>query len=186
MSEVISFLRSESEKQEKLLEELLNLELNCKGEIVTEKLIEVLQHTYELYSVTEELRESYPDWVLVDSNRIYDLIKSLIALKSLPEPSKITSFPKLAGKGMIVGYLYVFHLFQVHLHGLFHLLNSQVNMDSSVHRVFGSVNEDLSIRREFIAKVRTELSMDHKRDLAVGVNSAYADIRNILTRKSSI
>jgi len=111
-------------------------------------------------------------------------MKALIALDTLPEPWNKLALPKYAEKGTIAGYLYVFHLFQVHAHGLYHLLSSQINMDRNVSRVFGHVQEDLSIRREFFDKVRAELNLDHSVDLAAGVNLAYADIQSLLRKKS--
>ncbi|MGB6035573.1 MAG: hypothetical protein WBG42_04850 [Cryomorphaceae bacterium] len=184
MSEVIFFLRSESEKQEKLLEELLSLDQSYQGQIDRVKLVGLLQNTYKLYSAVEQLRHSYSEWVRVHSNRIYDSMKALIALDSLPEPWNNLSLPTCAEKGTIAGYLYVFHLFQVHAHGIYHLLNSQANIDGSVSRVFGYAQEDLSIRREFFDKVRAELDLDHSADLATGVNLAYADIQALLVKKS--
>ncbi|MCZ4407432.1 hypothetical protein O3Q51_01330 [Cryomorphaceae bacterium 1068] len=180
MGEIISFLRTETEKREILIEDCLKLDLNSAGEVDPCILTAVLQSVHQVYSSVEKLRVNKPEWVMISSNRLYDTIRALIALGSLPESNMNVGLHREASDSVVSGYLYVFHLFQIHSHGLAHTLLEQTNYETAINRVFNSVHDDLASRRKFLDKVRDELSPNDKDDIKVGIDLAFDEMENYI------
>jgi hypothetical protein len=180
MGEIISFLRTETEKRETLIEDFLRLDLRSGGEVDHCVLVAVLQRVHQVYSSVEKLRAKRPEWVMISSNRLYDTIRALIALGSLPESNTNVGLNQGARNSVVSGYLFVFHLFQIHSHGLAHILLEKTNYDTAINRVFNSVHDDLASRRKFLDKVRDELSLSDKCDMKVGIDLAFDEMEDYL------
>jgi len=182
MPEVVDFLMLESGKHEHLIEEALKYDPNAGCAI--EDLQRIVQNTFKLYSSVEKLRESYSNWVMIHSNRVYDSIKGLISLNCLPEPNLFPGLPKNSKEAMVAGYLYVFHVFQIHTHALGNIIRSFEDLDGSLHRLFCSTQQDLIIRRQFLERIRCEFNSSDREDLATGVELAFEEIGALLLKKS--
>lgn len=180
MGEVIAFLRSETEKRENLIEEFLQVGSSGKDGFDKQELRTVMQNVFSAYSSVEKIRERYPQWVMFPSNRLYDSMKALISLDALPEINTNLGLPKDACVATVAGYLYVYHLLQIHAHGLGHLIQSNSNADDSVYRVLASIQDDLSFRRLFFDKVRSEISMECKAKIKNGVDMAFSELEKRL------
>lgn len=184
MPEVVAFLMSETEKQEHLIEKMLATDEvdGCSLEDIQR----IVQSTFNLYNSVEQVRTHYPHWVLIDGKRVYDSIKALISLDCLPEPCLSVGLPKKAKDSVVAGYLYVFHVFQVHTHAMGPKLRFFSDLDGSLHRLFCSTQQDLIIRRQFLEKIRSEFNSDDHSDLALGVECAFQEIGALQKSKRNI
>lgn len=186
MGEIIEFLRSETGKRENLIEDFLKFSSGRKSGINKVELKEIIQNLHQVYSSIERLREKHSTWTMISSDKLYDCIKALISLDCLPESNDNIGLPKGSGYATIAGYLYVFHVIQIHSHGICHILEDERNIDESVYRVFNSIQDDLAIRRVFLDKVRAEISIDDSTEVAAGINFAFAEIQKRLCGKTIV
>jgi hypothetical protein len=177
MGEVIAYLRQETEKNEHLIEELLALYTLPSGEIEKAKLVKVIINSYRFYASVEKIRESHPKWVLVSENRIYNLMRALIQLDTLPPFNGFPGFCKKISASVVAGYMYVFHVFQMHTHSIGRFLENHDEAHENVFRAFTFIQEDLTLRSQFLDQVRAEIDFVDKTGLTEGVRLAFSEIK---------
>jgi hypothetical protein len=183
MGELINFLRSEVEKKDYIIEELL---LNAKHDsegLDRADLITILQSALNIYGRVEGLRDFHRDWIFIPTNRYYDALRGLVSSGEIPKNSEEPFFTKEVKIGEAVGYLSVVHLFQIHSHAMPHHINQSSEIEEILYRVFSHADQDLKYRGMFLEKIRNELTTECAEDLVGGVSMAYGEFERILKRR---
>ena len=185
MSEVIDFLRNETEKLEYFMEELLALESVSDGEVEPAELRKVIVRVYRIYGCVEKLREIHPEWVFISENRLFDLMRALIDLDVLPPVPSVSDIYKSIPETIAIGFLYVFHVFQMHAHSLGRFLENNGDIHESAYRAFTFIQNDLALRSKFLDLVRAKKSLADAELMAEGVNLAFYEMEKHLDENAA-
>jgi len=183
MSELIHLLKSELEKNDHIIEELLMHVQHRHNSYDRENLLTILDSTLKIYGRVEGLREFHADWVFIPEDRYYHALRGIICSGKVPKNSEEPFFTKKIKKGVAVGYLAVVHLFQIHSHFVPRCIEKGNNLEEELCRVFCCADEDLQCFRQFMAKIRSELNAEDAENLISGISMAYQEFDRILKRR---